>query len=77
MNQHESVNFGSVNEKPLDQSSDEPQYMQKIAEILDACSWRDVESLKKLALSRGGLVNDELRCKACQSCACVMTNYSC
>lgn len=39
---------------------------EKTATILEACRWKDLESLRKLATSDGGLLNDELRRKACK-----------
>lgn len=39
---------------------------EKIAAILEACKWKDLKSLRKLATSEGGLLTDELRRKACK-----------
>ena len=39
---------------------------EKTAAILEACKWKDLESLRKLATSEGGLLTDELRRKACK-----------
>lgn len=39
---------------------------EKNAAILEACKWKDLESLRKLATSEGGLLTDELRRKACK-----------
>lgn len=38
----------------------------KTLAILEACQWNDVDELRKLATSDGGLLNDELRRKACK-----------
>jgi hypothetical protein len=43
------------------------QYRTKILDILNACSSQDAEILRKLAVSDGGLVSDELRRQACMS----------
>lgn len=37
----------------------------KITSILDACRWKDVELLRALATSEGGLVSDSVRREAC------------
>lgn len=37
----------------------------KIARVLDACRWRDAETLRGLAVSEAGLINDEVRRQAC------------
>jgi DNA-binding FadR family transcriptional regulator len=39
---------------------------QKAEAILDACGRRDLDRLRTLAEDHGGLLNDELRRKACQ-----------
>ena len=39
---------------------------EKAAAILEACKWKDLDSLRKLATSEGGLLTDELRRKACK-----------
>lgn len=39
---------------------------EKTAAILEACKCKDLESLRKLATSEGGLLTDELRRKACK-----------
>lgn len=39
---------------------------EKTTAILEACKWKDLESLRKLSTSEGGLLNDELRRKACK-----------
>jgi hypothetical protein len=38
----------------------------KVASILEACKWKDITTLRKLATSEGGLVSDEVRRQACQ-----------
>lgn len=38
----------------------------KVAKILEACRWKDLEKLRELALSESGLVSDELRHQACK-----------
>lgn len=38
----------------------------KAAKILDACRWKDIETLRALAASEGGLLSDELRSQACK-----------
>lgn len=38
----------------------------KIEDIVEACRWKDVKALRLLAVSAGGLVNDELRREACR-----------
>ncbi len=37
----------------------------KAAKILEACRWKDAETLRSLAASEGGLLSDELRRQAC------------
>lgn len=37
----------------------------KATEILEACKWRDIETLRALATSEGGLLSDDLRRQAC------------
>lgn len=37
----------------------------KTLAILEACQWHDIDELRKLATSEGGLLTDELRRKAC------------
>lgn len=37
----------------------------KVAAIIEACRWKDVEALRLLATSKGGLISDELRREAC------------
>ena len=37
----------------------------KALAILEACKWKDIDELRKLATSEGGLLNDELRRQAC------------
>jgi hypothetical protein len=41
-------------------------YCAKIAKILDACEWKDADTLRSLAISDGGLISDGLRRQACQ-----------
>lgn len=43
------------------------QGSKKTADILEACECKDIESLRQLATSEGGLLTDELRRKACKS----------
>jgi hypothetical protein len=43
----------------------DPNILQKVAEIHDACERRDVALLRSHAESTGGLINDELRQRAC------------
>jgi hypothetical protein len=38
---------------------------QKAVSILDACKWKDTDTLRALAVSEGGLLSDELRHQAC------------
>jgi TBC1 domain family member 20 len=38
---------------------------QKAVKILDACRWKDTDTLRALAASEGGLLSDELRRQAC------------
>jgi len=42
-------------------SSRPNQRNAKVAEALKACTWRDITTLRALAISEGGLVSDELR----------------
>jgi TBC1 domain family member 20 len=38
---------------------------RKAVSILDACKWKDTDTLRALASSEGGLLSDELRRQAC------------
>lgn len=49
-----------------DKTSKETLYETKIDDIVEACKWKDVKALRLLAVSNGGLVNDELRREACR-----------
>lgn len=48
----------------------------KTLAILEACKWKDVEELRKLATSEGGLLNDELRRKACKNTIFTLSRQS-
>lgn len=37
----------------------------KATTILEACKWKDIATLRKLAISEGGLVSDNVRRLAC------------
>ena len=37
----------------------------KTTKILDACKWKDIETLRLLATNEDGLVSDDVRCQAC------------
>lgn len=37
----------------------------KSARILDACRWKDSETLRALAVSESGLISDQIRRQAC------------
>ena len=37
----------------------------KAATISEACKWKDIDALRTLATSEGGLVSDEVRHQAC------------
>jgi hypothetical protein len=51
---------------PTPSPTPEPtKYDAKIAKIRDACEWRDIETLRTLATSEGGLVSDDVRRQAC------------
>jgi TBC1 domain family member 20 len=39
---------------------------QKAIAIFDRCRWKDIDALRALATSEGGLISDELRCLACK-----------
>jgi hypothetical protein len=51
---------------PPSPSLDEKGRDAKASQILDACRRRDVETLRVLSTSEGGLVSDEVRRQACQ-----------
>lgn len=38
---------------------------EKVANIVDACKWKDIEKLRISATSEGGLVSDDIRRQAC------------
>ena len=42
------------------------KHRTKELDILEACKCKDIDELRKLATSEGGLLNDELRRKACE-----------
>lgn len=42
------------------------RYHSKATQILEACRWKDVQSLRDLAVSEAGLLSDEIRRQACQ-----------
>lgn len=42
-------------------------YGTKATQILAACRRKDVDALRAFSTSEGGLVSDEVRCKACSS----------
>jgi len=46
-------------------SSTIEQRNAKVAEILDACKWKDLDLLRTLAASESGLVSDDVRRQAC------------
>jgi TBC1 domain family member 20 len=46
-------------------SSQQQKYSAKATKILEACKWRDIETLRSLATSEGGLLSDDLRRQAC------------
>jgi hypothetical protein len=48
--------------------SSPPQDEERVAkakEILEACRWKDVETLRALSTSKGGLLSDDIRRQAC------------
>lgn len=49
----------------------------KTQQILEACRDRDYDELNKLAASRGGYIEDELRRVACTYISCVTATRSC
>ena len=51
--------------RTLSPSPHREKYAAKATKILDACKWKDVETLRTLATSEGGLVSDDLRRQAC------------
>lgn len=59
-------------EESIPESVD-PAILQKAAEIHDACERKDVALLRSHAESHGGLINDELRQRAC---TCSIGSYT-
>lgn len=51
--------------KPSTRASSPSPQDAKAVQILDACRWKDTETLRTLAVSEGGLISDELRRQAC------------
>ena len=45
--------------------------LQKADQILEACKEGDVDAVVEFAVTEGGLVNDEVRRKACELCSSV------
>lgn len=43
------------------QSTGQPGASPKIEKILGACKWKDLDALRSLAISEGGLIDDDLR----------------
>lgn len=50
---------------------------QKRRDIIDACKWRDLASLRSLAESRGGFLDDHLRRAACACSSLFMSSQMC
>ena len=63
-------------------SSPSPEQKRRDAKataILEACKWRDIETLRTFATSEGGLVSDDVRRQACschpeRSCESTLTS---
>ncbi|PBP25984.1 GTPase-activating protein gyp10 [Diplocarpon rosae] len=64
------LNIEKAGSSPRSQSpsispgSDDDARSAKVTKILDACRWKDVETLRELAASEGGLVSDKVRRQA-------------
>ena len=51
--------------RPLSPSPEQIKLDAKAATILEVCKWKDIETLRTLATSEGGLVSDDVRRQAC------------
>lgn len=59
-------NFPAVSEKPVElDPGANPAHDEKAQQIKRACEERDRDRLIELAISEGGLLQDELRKEAC------------
>jgi hypothetical protein len=56
---------GDVSLSPSSQSPEQKKRDAKATTILEACKWKDIEGLRTLATSEGGLVSDDVRRQAC------------
>ena len=65
----EEIPFEKLMKRSTESSETPPPkpdpYEEKKGKIREACKWRDVQLLRELATSEGGLVTDNLRCIAC------------
>lgn len=50
-----------------DRQHETPETRTKALDILDACTRRDIDQLKRLAVSKGGFLSDVIRRQACKS----------
>ncbi|KAG0649260.1 GTPase-activating gyp10 [Hyphodiscus hymeniophilus] len=60
----ETENFAGGLLRPSSLSPEQEKQDAKAVAILEACRWKDVEALRRLATSQGGLVSDEVRRQA-------------
>jgi len=58
--------------RTLSVSPQRQKYNAKTAKILEACKWKDLDALRALASSEGGLVSDHVRR---QACSCYHQSY--
>ncbi len=59
---NEKLEFDSRSRSP---SPARKKLLAKAAEILETCQQKDLDTLRMLAISEGGLVSDEVRRQAC------------
>jgi hypothetical protein len=51
--------------RPSSPSPEQRNRDAKAATILEVCKWKDVDALRALAASEGGLISDDVRRQAC------------
>lgn len=62
---HSNASFYELEEKREEEQLDSG-HTEKEMEIREACKWKDPDRLRRLAETKGGLLNDELRQQACK-----------
>lgn len=60
--------------RPSSPSPEQKKLQEKTTAVSEACKWKDIELLRTLATSEGGLVSDEGRRQACSCLRQKLTN---